>query len=111
MGKIRSNVELFVNQDGKVPFEDWFHSIRDGELAARVLMAVEDLRRCEFKNCRSIGCGVFEKRVLLEPAIRLFFALVGADGILLLNGSSNPSKKEGADAALAIWKEFKDNAH
>jgi putative addiction module killer protein len=111
MGKTRANVELFVSQAGKVPFEDWFHSIRDGELAARVLMAIEDLRRGEFKNCRSIGCGVFEKRVLLEPTTRLFFALVGNDGILVLNGSSNPSKKEGADTALAIWKEFKENAH
>jgi len=107
----RHNVEIFLSQDGKAPFESWFQQIKDATSAATILMAVDDLSRGEFKHCRSIGCGVFEKRLTLPVPTRVFFALVGSDGLLLLSGSNDVSKKEGAEKALRIWKEFKENAH
>jgi putative addiction module killer protein len=107
----RNNVEIFVSQNGKGPFEAWFQEIKDATEAAEIILAIDDLSRGEFKHCRSIGCGVFEKRIHSESPARLFFALVGSDGLLLLHGSSDGSKKEGAEQALKIWKEFKENAH
>ncbi len=111
MERRRQNVEIFTSQDGKAPFEVWFHELRDSALATEVLLAIEDLKAGRFDQCRSIGCGVFEKRISLHPPLRLFFALVGREGLLLLTGSGDHSKKDSSENALKIWKEFKEHAH
>lgn len=111
MERRRQNVEVFVSQDGKAPYEVWFNSLGDASDAAQVILAIEELRSGKFELCRSIGCGVFEKRIPGNPTFRIFFALVGTEGLLLLTGSHEASKRECSEKALKIWKEFKANAH
>lgn len=111
MAPKRDLVEIFVNPDGVTPFTVWFHDLKNSSMAALVLCAIEELREGTFENCRSIGCGVFEQRISVFPPLRLFFALVGPDGLLLLTGCSDPSKKDSSELAMKIWKEFKSHAH
>ena len=80
-------------------------------MIADILTSIDGLVSGDFDGCRSVGCGVFERRVSLYPPLRIFFAFVGREGLLVLAGSSDASKKEGAEAALKIWKEFKEHAH
>jgi len=111
MGSERTQVEVFTTPDGSIPFSGWFHGLKDSTLAAEVLASVDCLVNGNFDECRSVGCGVFEKRVSLYPPMRLFFALLGKEGLLILTGTSDASKKDSAEQALNIWKEFKENAH
>jgi len=107
----RTQIEVFTTQEGTFPFRSWLQNLKDSHLAAEVLSAVDDLKGGNFENCRSVGCGVFEKRVSLYPPLRVFFAFVGTEGLLILTGTSDSSKKDGALQALKIWKEFKEHAH
>jgi len=111
MDKKRSQIEVYSTQDGSIPFAAWLHGIKESGLVAEVLIGIDALVSGDFRDCRSLGCGVFERRVSLYPPLRIFFALVGKEGLLVLAGTSDSSKKDGAEQALKIWKEFKEHAH
>jgi putative addiction module killer protein len=107
----RTQLEVYSTQDGAIPLAAWLHGIKDSTLVAEILSGVDSLVNGDFTDCRSIGGGLFEKRISLYPPLRVFFALVGKEGLLLLTGTSDTSKKDGAEQALKIWKEFKQDAH
>jgi len=111
MDRKRSQIEVYATQDGAIPFAAWLHGIKDSYLVAEILSSIDGLVTGDFDGCRSVGCGVFERRVSLYPPLRIFFALVGKEGLLILAGTSDASKKDGAEQALKIWKEFKEHAH
>lgn len=102
---------MYVTAEGRVPFEQWLNEIPLASSEAVVLAAIDSLGSGEFRDCYSIGGGVFECRTRSSLGYRVYFALVGDDSLLLLGGGAQKSAKDDAKKALAYWQEFKAHAH
>ena len=50
-------------QNGLVPFDEWFDSLRDRRMQAAVDARLTRVRAGNFGDCKSVGGGVFELRI------------------------------------------------
>jgi putative addiction module killer protein len=99
-------VQIFVARSGKAPFEYWMQSLRDKQTKARILTRIDRVRLGNFGDCESVGEGVYELRIHLGPGYRIYFALVGAEIVLLLCGGDKSSQSRDIKDAKAYWQEY-----
>ena len=104
-------VTIFVTSSGKVPYDDWFDSLRDKRAQAIVFNRIDRVRLGNFGNCRSVGGGVYELKIYYGPGLRVYFGLDGEEIVLLLCGGDKSSQKKDIAHAHELWKEHKKHAN
>lgn len=109
-------LRIFVERNGRAPFETWMGTLRDKLIKARILTRIDRLRLGNFGDCESVGDGVHELRIHWGPGFRVYFGLHGTDVVLLLCGGDKSSQKRDIVAAKRYWQEFRlyehdDGAH
>jgi putative component of toxin-antitoxin plasmid stabilization module len=67
-------------QNGRVPFDEWFESLRDKKMQAAVDSRIARATG-NFGDTKSLGEGVFELRIHLGPRLRIYFAILFAGAI------------------------------
>ena len=94
-----------VTPDGTVPSEEWFASL-DRAAMTRVAAALARMRDGNPGDWKSLGDGVFERRIHAGPGYRLDYGRVGEEFVLLLDGGTK--KRQGRDIrrAKAYWLEY-----
>ena len=105
-------VELCIYQDarGRQRFADWFDSMADRGLQARVLQRLDRLQAGNPGDCRSLGNGLFELRIDTGPGYRIYFAGMGIGRFLILGGGSK--RNQAADIERARkWLEDARKQH
>lgn len=102
-------LRIFVERNGKAPFEEWMGTLRDKPTKARIFSRLDRLRLGNFGDCEPVGDGVFELRIHFGPGFRVYFGVHGADVILLLCGGDKSSQKRDIAAARRYWQEFTQN--
>ena len=75
-------LEFYITQNGRVPFTDWFESLRDQKTRTRIRGRLTRLELGNFGDCQSVGEGVFELRIHFGPGFRVYFGEVGDTLIL-----------------------------
>lgn len=71
---------------GKCPFREWFLSLKDVTVKARIRVRIDRLRIGHFGDAKPVGGGVFELRFHFGPGCRIYYGLGGDEIILLLSG-------------------------
>ena len=104
-------VLTFVTSNGKVPYEEWFVSIRDMRAQALVLNRIDRVRLGNFGNCRSVGSGVYELKIFYGPGLRIYFGLEGDEIVVLLCGGDKGTQSRDISYAHELLKEFKKDAN
>ena len=99
-------IQTFVSANGKAPFEEWFSRISDQTIKARIATRIDRLRLGNFRDCKSVGMGVFELRIHAGPGYRIYFGLVGVEVVLLLGGGSKSDQRKDILLSYRNWKEF-----
>jgi putative component of toxin-antitoxin plasmid stabilization module len=56
-------VQIYVARNGKAPFTQWMHSLRDKQTKARILTRIDRIRLGNLGDCESVGAGVYEVRI------------------------------------------------
>jgi putative addiction module killer protein len=86
----RPPVELSIFRDagGRQPFTDWFESLGDRVLRARVMQRLDRLQAGNPGDCRSVGSGLMELRIDTGPGYRVYFAQLHVGRYLILGGGS-----------------------
>lgn len=97
-------------QGGRVPFDEWFASLRDTRTRASVDARLARVRAGNFGDAKSVGGGVFELRITLGPGLRVYYGLHGRQVVVLLGGGDKATQPRDIHRAQELWQKFKKYA-
>ena len=107
---VETEIKKLELQNGVVPFDDWFDSLRDRRMQAAVDSRLARVRAGNFGDCKSVGGGVFELRIALGPGLRVYYGLHGRQVVVLLGGGDKSTQTRDIRRAQQLWKEFVKHA-
>lgn len=99
-------VAQYEMEDGKVPFSAWFLSL-DTKAALKVRTAIAQMEAGNFGDHKSVGGGVWERRINFEEGYRVYFAKDGSELVLLFCGGTKARQQSDIDKAKEYWSEYK----
>ena len=97
-------------QNGQVPFDDWFDSLRDWKMQVGVDARLARVRAGNFGDCKSVGAGVFELRIALGPGLRVYYGLQGRQVVVLVGGGDKSTQSRDIRRAQQLWHQFTKHA-
>jgi putative addiction module killer protein len=100
-------VEIYVAEDGKAPFEIWFGKLRDRQARARVLARIARIRLGNFGDSKALGEGLSELRIDYGPGYRLYFSQVEGRIVLLLFGGDKRTQSADIERARQYLADYK----
>lgn len=93
--------------DGREPFSEWLHSIRDKVAQSRIRVRMRQVQAGNFGDCESVGQGVIELRVHVGAGYRVYCGRYGKTVVLLLCGGDKASQDGDVKRAKKLWSEWK----
>ena len=100
----------FAYSSGTNPFRKWLNSL-PANIAARIQARLYAAELGNLGDWKSIGDGVFEMGVHLNPGYRIYFGRDGKNILLLLGGGTKRSQTRDIAKAKKHWREFKGDGH
>lgn len=107
MGQLR--IVEYVTTDGVYPFAHWFDAL-DSTAAARVATAIYRLAEGNLSNVKTVGGGVFERRIDFGAGYRIYFARLSESTLMLLGGGTKQRQQASIDRAKAHWREYRQRS-
>jgi putative addiction module killer protein len=104
-------IRLYKTDSGKEPFEDWLTKIKDKTTKARIRRRVDRLSFGHEGDCKSVGNGVYELRLMFGSGYRIYYGKSGDIVIVLLLGGDKGSQEEDIKKAHAYWRESQENRY
>ena len=104
---IEREVRLYVTPEGKIPYNDWFYSLRDGKAVHVIRARLARLRAGNWGDYKSAGEGVLELRIDFGPGYRIYCGMDGHKIIILLCGGDKHSQDKDIRKALNHWADYK----
>jgi putative addiction module killer protein len=96
----------YIRNDGHCPFADWFHGL-DHQAAAKVATALERMKAGNFGDHKSVGGGVWERRINFGPGYRIYFGRDGARIVVLVGGGTKSRQSSDIQRAQVTWADYK----
>lgn len=96
----------YETSDGRVPFARWFNSL-DARAAAKINSALAQMELGNFGDHKSVGGGVWERRINFAKGYRVYFARDGQRLILLLTGGDKSRQQADIAEARRLWTDYK----
>jgi len=93
-------------QNGLVPFDEWFDSLRDLRIQTAVDARLTRVRAGNFGDCKSVGGGVFELRISFGPGLRVYYGLHGQRIVVLIGGGDKRSQSRDIRRAQQLWQQW-----
>lgn len=102
-------IEIFRYQleDGKEPVSDWFLSLKDKQVQAKIRIRIKRLESGNFGDTESVGDGVQELREHLGAGYRIYFGRHGKTVVILLCGGTKKSQAADIKSAKEFWADWK----
>jgi len=101
------DIQRYVTPDGKVPFDEWFLSLRDRKTKAKIDKRLDRVARGNLGDYRRVGEGVCELRVDWGPGYRIYFGQMGSSIILLLCGGDKSTQERDIRTAIEYWQAYR----
>jgi putative addiction module killer protein len=99
-------VEVLTNEQGKAPFEEWFTSLRDPKTRQRILTRLDRLREGNFGDCKSVGGGISELRLMFGSGYRIYFGRSGDTLVVLVGGGDKATQNKDIKEAILLWERY-----
>lgn len=93
--------------DGREPFSEWLHSIKDKVAQSRIRIRMRQVQAGNFGDCEPVGGGVVELRVHVGAGYRVYCGRHGKTVVLLLCGGDKASQAADVKRAKKLWSEWK----
>ncbi len=100
-------IRKLVLNSGRVPFDEWYHSLLDKKMRATVDIRLNRVRLGNFGDHKPVGSGVFELRIDLGPGLRIYYGEHAGKIVLLLAGGDKRTQQRDIDDATTWWKQWK----
>lgn len=98
----------YIEGKGRIPYREWFQSLRDFKAQAVIDARLARLRLGNFGKCEPVGQGVFELKIYYGPGYRIYFGKSTSKIILLLCGGDKSTQKKDILTAYRYWRQFKE---
>ena len=100
-------VEVYQTEEGRSPFSEWIHNLRDRTARARVRTRLARLRLGNFGDTNSLGGGLHELRIDHGPGYRVYFGRAGDRLVLLLCGGTKRTQSRDIEQARIYWRDYR----
>lgn len=97
-------VREYVTADGRNPFREWLATLDRG-VRARVQARVLRFETGNLGDCKSVGSGVFEARLMFGAGYRIYFGQEANSLVLLLAGGAKASQAPDVRRAQGFWRD------
>lgn len=91
---------------GRVPFDEWFESLRDRKMQAAVDARLARVRAGNFGDHKSVGAGVWELRIDLGPGLRVYYGEHAKQLVILLGGGDKAHQARDISRAKRLWQQW-----
>jgi putative addiction module killer protein len=88
-------------------FQKFFGEIKDQVTKAKLLASIKRLAAGNPGKAKSVGEGVWELKIDYGPGWRIYYARVGNQVVMLLNGGSKNGQQQDIEAAQQIAREIR----
>ena len=99
-------IEEYLDEAGQSSFGRWFESL-DPIAAAKTSAALYRLEQGNWSEVKSIGDGVYERRIHFGPGYRIYLAKAGEQLIILLGGGTKRRQRNDITKAKECWRDYK----
>ncbi len=103
---IQREIKKLELQNGLVPFDEWFDSLRDQRMQAAVDARLARVRAGNFGDHKSVGGGVSELRIAFKPGLRVYYGLHRQKVVVLVGGGDKSSQSGDIRRAQQLWQQF-----
>ncbi|MBD2607870.1 type II toxin-antitoxin system RelE/ParE family toxin [Scytonema hofmannii FACHB-248] len=100
------DIQRYVTQEGKVPFAEWFDSLRDTNAKAKIISRLNRVTAGNLGDYRSVGEGVCELRIKYGSGYRIYFGFRGLTIVLLLCGGDKSTQEQDIQKAKEYWANY-----
>jgi putative addiction module killer protein len=102
---MKLTIREFLNAEGRSPFRDWVENL-EVMVRARVQARVLRFETGNLGDCKAVGGGVCEARLMFDSGYRIYFGREGPSAILLLLGGNQASQRKDIRDARRFWREY-----
>ena len=96
----------YLTASGGSPFGIWFGQL-DTRAAAKVTVALARMEQGNLSDAKSVGAGVWERRIDFGPGYRLYFGRDGQRLVIVLAGGTKRRQQNDIEDAKARWKDHR----
>jgi putative addiction module killer protein len=90
----------------RIPITDWVRSLRDAMAQVAIDRRILRMELGNFGDHKYCRDGVWEMRVDVGPGYRVYYAVTGAEIILLLCGGDKRTQSADIGRAVQYWAEW-----
>jgi len=105
---IEREIRKIEVENGRIPFDEWFETLRDKKMRAAVDSRLARVRAGNFGVHGPVGCGVFELKIDLGPGLRVYYGEEGKRIVILLGGGDKSSQLRDIKRAVQLWQQWKE---
>ena len=98
----------YVTPGGKDVFGEWLAKLKDVRAQAKIVIRLDRVAVGNFADCKPIRGGLCELRIDWGPGYRVYYAMLGKAGVLLLSGGDKRKQSSDIERALAYLKDYKE---
>ena len=99
-------IRHYVTADGRDIYQEWHLQIRDGKARIAIDRRINRVELENFGDHKFCRDGVWELRIDVGPGYRVYYAIAGAQVVLLLCGGDKRSQDSDIDRACANWLDW-----
>ncbi len=100
-------LKIYSTEKGKEPFNEWLNRLKDSDTQALVFQRLQRIRLGNFGDCKSVDDGLWELRIHHKSGLRVYYARVGHQLILIIGGGDKGSQRRDISQAKEHLKEYK----
>jgi putative addiction module killer protein len=101
------DIRRYITSDGRVPFVEWLHSLRDTKAKTNINKRLDRVSLGNLGDYRSLGEGVCELRIDYGPGYRVYFGQIGSTIVLLLCGGAKSTQEQDIRRAIEYWTDYR----
>lgn len=98
----------YVAVNGRIPYREWFETLRDFRAQTIIDVRLARLRLGNFGKCEPVGLGIFELKIYYGPGYRIYFGKKANRVLLLLYGGDKSTQRKDIQTAYRYWQHFRE---
>ncbi|MEG3843762.1 type II toxin-antitoxin system RelE/ParE family toxin [Microcoleus sp. herbarium14] len=100
-------IQRYTTPDNRVPFEEWFGSLRDVNAQAKIISRLNRIVDGNLGDYRSVGEGVCELKINYGPGYRIYFGQIGMTIVILICGGDKSTQDKDIRQAKEYWTDYR----
>ncbi len=101
------DIQLYITSDGRIPFHEWFDSLRDQKAKVKINKRLNRVKMGNLGDYRSVGEGVCELRIDYASGYRIYFGQIGAIIVILICGGDQKTQTQDIRKAKEYWNDYR----